>query len=73
LLSGAIEDLSNLNVNYGIVLSDSFAGNSLTLRLGVTPGSVPAPIPLPAALPLAAAGFGLLYAMGSRRRPRTEA
>lgn len=67
LLEGEIEDLANLNVNYGIVLGDSFAGKDFTLRVEV------APVPLPATLPLAAAGIGMLAAVGKKRRAKAAA
>jgi len=61
LFADLIEDLANLNLNYGIVLDDRFAGESFTLRVSVTP------VPLPLALPLFAAALAGLGVLKRRR------
>jgi len=62
-----IEDLANLNLNYGILLSDNFAKDSFTIRFSSFAADV-APVPLPASGLLLLAGFGALGAMQSRRK-----
>jgi hypothetical protein len=62
-LSGEIEDLRNLNLNYNILVGD-FSGDSFTLRF--TPVAATA-VPAPGALPLFAAGLGML-GLALRRR-----
>ncbi len=67
LLRGAIEDLANLNLNFGIEVGD-YAYSSFTLRTTVLPADLVAAVPLPAAAPLLAAGLGLLAMLRRRRR-----
>lgn len=77
--TGAIEDLANLNVNYGIALGDLsaelgtgfFASNqpSFTLRTTVSPTNSLAAVPLPASAPLILPGLGML---GFLRRSRVS-
>lgn len=71
-----IEDVANLNLNFGIQLANSFSGwldtagvrqNSFTLRL--TSFAAPAPVPLPASVLLLLAGVGTLGAMRRLRKP----
>lgn len=63
-----IEDLANLNLNYGIFLSDQFAGNNFTLRVT----TATAPIPLPASAVFLLGGLGVLGSMRLRKsRKRT--
>jgi hypothetical protein len=61
-----IEDLANLNLNYGILLSEGFNADQFTLRF--TSYAAPAPIPLPASALLLLAGVGTLGAMRRMRR-----
>ncbi len=61
---GAIEDLSNLNLNYAIALGDMGQRTSFTLRTTVSPS----PVPLPAGAVLLIAALGLL---GMIRRRKT--
>jgi hypothetical protein len=64
-----IEDVANLNLNFGIELADNFLGfgnglgsdNTFTLRL--TSSAAMAPIPLPASVLLLLAGVGSLGAV----------
>lgn len=67
-----IEDLANLNLNFGIALTDGVGagfidwasvGNKFTLRLT----SAVAPIPLPAGAPLLLAGIGMIGLLKRRR------
>jgi hypothetical protein len=60
-----IEDLANLNLNFGILLTDAFAGDSFTLRF--TSVAAPAPVPLPASVLFLVAGMG---ALGALRRAK---
>lgn len=62
---GAIEDLANLNLNYGIALGDMGGATSFTLRTTV----MPAPVPLPAGAPLLLGGLAA-FAMARRRKAR---
>jgi hypothetical protein len=57
-----IEDLANLNLNYGIVVGDNVAFDQFTLRVDV------ATVPLPLSAPLLAAGLGALGALRRSRR-----
>lgn len=69
LEQGPIEDLANLNLNYGILLEDGFFDNQFTdFTLRVT--THPAPVPLPPAAPLLAAGIGLVALMRRRAAAR---
>ncbi|MGG7565875.1 choice-of-anchor F family protein [Rhodovulum sp. DZ06] len=61
-LLGAIEDVSNLNVNAMIAFSDAFdSGSGFTLRITA------AEVPLPAGAPLLVAGIGALGLLRRRR------
>jgi len=64
-----IEDLANLNFNYGIFLSDQFAGDSFTLRVTTTT----APIPLPASAVFLLGGLGVLGSMRLRKSRKPAA
>lgn len=64
-----IEDLANLNLNFGIELADTFVGwgdndenQSFTLRLTSIAAPV-SPVPLPAGFPLLLAGFAMMGAL----------
>lgn len=61
LVTGVIEDLANVNVNYAINLL-GFQGSSFTLRLQT------AAVPIPATLPLLISAFGLAGVMIRKRR-----
>jgi len=63
LLTLAIEDLANVNVNFAIDLS-GFTGDNFTLRVTATP------VPLPATAPLLVAGIGAFAMMRRRKRAR---
>ncbi|MBY4892273.1 choice-of-anchor F family protein [Rhodobacteraceae bacterium N5(2021)] len=60
-----IEDLANLNLNFGISLADNFQGSNFTLRLAST--AVLAPIPLPAGALFLIGGLAALGALRRRR------
>ena len=62
LVSGAIEDLANLNTNFAILLGEAFQGENFTLRVNVQP------VPLPAGAPLILAGLAALGMVRQRRR-----
>jgi hypothetical protein len=62
-----IEDLANLNLNYGILLSDTFAADSFTIRFSGV-GIDVAPVPLPASGLLLLGGLLGLRGMRSRRK-----
>jgi len=64
-----IEDLANLNLNYGIFLSDQFAGNNFTLRVT----TAVAPIPLPASAAFLLGGLGVLASMRLRKSRKRAA
>jgi hypothetical protein len=64
-----IEDLANLNLNFGILLSEGFNADQFTLRF--TSYAVPAPIPLPASALLLLASLGALGAVRQVRRRDT--
>ena len=57
-----IEDLANLNLNYGIALDDRFSGSDFTLRVELQV------VPLPAGLPLMGAALAGLGFVARRRR-----
>ena len=64
-----IEDLANLNLNFGILLGDNYGLDSFTLRL--TSFAAVAPVPLPASMLLLLAGVGGLGALRRFRKPAT--
>ena len=64
LLTGVIEDLANLNVNFAINTT-GYSGDSFTLR------ATPSPVPLPATAPLLVAGIGAFAMIRRRNRART--
>jgi hypothetical protein len=65
-----IEDLANLNLNYGILLSEDFGRDSFTIRFSSSAIDV-APVPLPASGLLLL--FGLLGLRGMRSRTTEKA
>lgn len=62
-----IDDLANLNLNYGIALGELVNFNQFTLRLTATPSTV-APVPLPATAPLIIGALGALGWVSRRRK-----
>jgi len=65
LLSGEIEDLANVNMNFAVDVA-GYQGESFTMRV------TPTPVPLPATAPLLLMGFGMLGIMRRRKRLRTD-
>lgn len=65
-----IEDLANLNVNFGIQLDHAalFGDGQTPYRTSFTLRTFVAPVPLPAAAPLLLAALGGLALVGRRRR-----
>lgn len=64
-----IEDLANLNVNFGIHLDHDLLAQGLGGEYGsFTMRTIVAPVPLPAAAPLLLAGLGALAMVRRRRR-----
>jgi hypothetical protein len=66
-----IEDLANLNLNFGIQLTEAFNASSFTLRFASSAVEV-APVPLPASALLLLAGLGAMGVAG-RSRSRRDA
>jgi hypothetical protein len=75
LLEDAIEDVANLNLNFGIELADTFMGfgnglgssNTFTLRFTSFAAAPVSPVPLPASVAFLLMGVG---ALGAARRFR---
>lgn len=68
-LAGLIDDLANLNLNYGIALGDTVDFNQFTMRVTALASTV-APVPLPAGAPLI---IGAIAALGWTSRRRRKA
>lgn len=64
LIEDAIEDLANLNLNFGILIDDTYQGEAFSLRVTTQLAT----IPRPAGAPLMLAAIGAMGVVARRRR-----